>query len=79
MGPLGKRVLGWLFGAEAAAAKAVLRQLELSNLLSYHAVDDIMSTGMVCSCSVHRLSHECCQRRTINHAAYTWRHVGGFP
>ena len=47
MGPLGKRVLGWLFGAEAAAAKAVLKQLELSNLLSYSAVDDIMSTGMV--------------------------------
>jgi hypothetical protein len=44
--PFGRRVLGWLFRAEAAAAKAVLRQLEISNVLSYHAVDDIMSTGM---------------------------------
>ena len=49
LGPFGKRVLGWLFRAEAAAAGAVLKQLEMSNLLSYHAVDDIMSTGMVCA------------------------------
>lgn len=47
LGPLGRRVLGWLFKAEAAAAKAVLQQLEISNILSYHAVDDIVSTGTV--------------------------------
>ncbi len=45
--PMGRKMLSWVFKAEAFAAGTVLRQIEMANLLSYHAVEDIMSTGMV--------------------------------
>ena len=45
--PMGRKVLSWVFKAEAFAAGTVLRQIEMANLLSYHAVEDVMSTGMV--------------------------------
>lgn len=45
--PLGRRILSWVFKAEALAAGTVLRQIEMANILSYHAVEDIVSTGMV--------------------------------
>jgi hypothetical protein len=35
-----------MFKAEALAAGALLRQIEMANILSYHAVEDIISTGM---------------------------------
>ncbi|CAL8472198.1 g11740 [Coccomyxa elongata] len=43
--PLGRKLLSWAFKAEAFAARTVLRQIEMANLLSYHAVEDIVSTG----------------------------------
>jgi hypothetical protein len=45
--PMGRKMLSWVFKAEAFAAGTVLRQIEMANVLSYHAVEDIMSTGMV--------------------------------
>lgn len=36
-----------MFKAEAMAAGALLRQIEMANVLSYHAVEDIINTGMV--------------------------------
>ena len=45
--PLGRHMLGWMFKAEEFGTKQVLKQLKAANLLSYAAVEDIITTGMV--------------------------------
>lgn len=49
--PLARHILGWMFKAEEFGTKQLLRQLKAANLLSYAAVEDIITTGMA-SCSV---------------------------
>ena len=45
--PLGRHMLGWMFKAEEFGTKQVLKQLKAANLLSYAAVEDIITTGIV--------------------------------
>ncbi len=40
-------MLGWMFKAEEFGTKQVLKQLKAANLLSYAAVEDIITTGIV--------------------------------
>ena len=44
--PWGRHMLGWMFKAEEFGTKQVLRQLKAANLLSYAAVEDVITTGM---------------------------------
>ena len=39
-------MLGWMFKAEEFGVKQLLKQLKAANLLSYAAVEDIITTGM---------------------------------
>lgn len=50
--PLARHILGWMFKAEEFGTKQLLRQLKAANLLSYAAVEDIITTGMA-STSIH--------------------------
>ena len=48
--PLARHILGWMFKAEEFGTKQLLRQLKAANLLSYAAVEDIITTGMASTC-----------------------------
>ena len=46
--PWARHILGWMFKAEEFGTKQLLRQLKAANVLSYAAVEDIITTGIVC-------------------------------
>ena len=46
-GPWARHILGWMFKAEEFGTKQLLRQLKAANVLSYAAVEDIITTGIV--------------------------------
>ena len=45
--PWARHILGWMFKAEEFGTKQLLRQLKAANVLSYAAVEDIITTGIV--------------------------------
>ena len=66
--PWARHILGWMFKAEEFGTKQLLRQLKAANVLSYAAVEDIITTGIV------RLSASINMQHYVYYALQRWHH-----